>query len=247
MRKALKITLGYSLLIATLSTPLTATAQYRGAYPGNQEEKQVDKATKPVPKIFSSQVASVTEAQKLDILYQNLYVSLWNYAATDLLYQKKLSNLIKPERFKLTRYAQEFDGDMNNAMNNLNTNYKKLMSDIEDAQAQYQSIRDGIRSADYSTLDPLWEEKMNEFKDQSKEYFSYQNNYLQTYRKLIEFIIEEGGGYYYKPNEGRFYFYKTGTMRYYANMVDRLAQLNYKQKMFLSKYAPVNADLDDIK
>lgn len=227
--------------------PISALAQYRGAYPSEQKKEWVDPAAKPIPQIFSSRVASVKQAKKLDVLYQGLYVSLWNYAITDFVYQRKLLELMRAERFQLTRYPAEFEGELKGAMSNLNENYKRMMSDIDSAEAKYKEIREGIRSMDYATLDPLWEEKIQKAREDAKTYFKMQNKYLQTYRQLVAFILKQGGGYYNKAGENKVYFYKNGALQFFAKSIDDLRMTSYEQKEFLKSLAPANADPEDLK
>ena len=194
MNKVFKFNLVlFSIFCLTLSSlPSAAYAQYKGAYSG-KKGKFKDPAARPVPRVFSSQVTSTNEAEKLDKIYNELYVSLWNYAITDFNYQKKLYALIKSERFQVTRYSKEFSGDMSDSIDNLNRNYNNMLADIETTNKKYEDIKEGIRAVDYETLDMLWPEKIEKFHTHAIEYFKMQHAFLKTYRALVAFIIKQGG------------------------------------------------------
>tara|TARA_R110002095_G_scaffold74358_1_gene63422 strand:+ start:1324 stop:2070 length:747 start_codon:yes stop_codon:yes gene_type:complete len=236
----------FSIFCLTLSSwSMVAHAQYRGSYT-KKNEKYVDRAAPPVPKVFSSQVTSVNEAVKLDELYNELYISLWNYAITDFNYQKKLYTLVEPERFQVTRYPKEFTGDMSDGLDNLNRNYKNMLSDIEHADAQYKEIKVGIRKQDYEVLDKLWPEKIEEFRTFAKQYFGLQHKFLTTYRSLVGFIIKQGGSYYFDTTEYNVKFYQFGGYKFFGQSLDRLHKISYEQKKMLKENAPAHVDVTTI-
>lgn len=226
--------------------PSIAYAQYKGIYT-NKEKKREDKAARPIPKVFSTQVASTKEAEKLDTLYNELYVSLWNYALTDFNYQKQLYTLIEPHRFQITRYSKEFKGILTDAMTNLKQNSKNIDEDIKNANEKYKEIREGIRSVDYEILDKLWPEKIEQFRKEAKQYLKMQHAFLKTYRGLVAFIIKQGGSYYYDTNEQRVKFYKFAGYKFFGKTIDKLRRITYEQKKFLKERAPAGVDVTTIK
>ncbi|MCK5375110.1 MAG: hypothetical protein KAJ40_07485 [Alphaproteobacteria bacterium] len=237
----------FSLLLTAslISFPClkSAHAQYHGYYPGQQIAEEKNKTTPIIPQIFSSQVSSVQQAKKIDVLYNTLYVSLWNYAMSDVNYQKKLYNLISSEHFQTTRYMAEFSETMNNAMVNLNENYKKLHKNIDAANREYLHIKETIRLADYDVLDKLWSEKIAEYEQRANNYFKMQHEFLNTYRALVAFIIKQGGGYYYDTSERSVKFFKFGAYEYFAKALDKLYKLTYEQKKLLKLHVPATEDL----
>ncbi len=242
MYKIFKIIVIASFFLSFIFAPSSADAQgYKGGY--SQEKKQgksKDMAAKPIPKIFSSKVTSTYQVEKLDKLYDNLLASLWVYASTDFVYQKKLSAHIKPERFKTTRYSKEFTGDMKAAMDNLNQNYAKMASNIENAQKKYIEIKQGIEISDHEILEKLWNEKISEFQEKSNRYFKMQGKFLNTYKELVGFILNQGGSYYYKSAEREVYFYKFGGYKLYGQYVDKLNMTSFEQKKLLKTMQPAN-------
>ncbi|PCI98058.1 MAG: hypothetical protein COB14_08325 [Alphaproteobacteria bacterium] len=245
MCKIFKIMIMVSVFLSCVSTSSQVNAQnYHGGYSKNSTQKPKDKAARPVPKVFSSQTSSVQQGLKLDAIYNNLYVSLWLYAGVNFVHQKKLSAKMRPEKFQLTRYTKEFSGDMTKAMDNLNNGYNDMLADIENAEKQYIEIKEGITAADHEKLDALWKEKITEFTSKAKTYFKLQHHFLNTYRKLVNFILKQSGSYTYKSNEKQVYFYKFGGYKFYGQSIDSLRMTSFKQRKLLRENAPagVNAN-----
>jgi len=247
MSKFFKLSLALiSILSLSTISPDAHAQQYQGEY-APQQKKYKDKAAPPVPRVFSSQVTSAQEAQKLDIIYNELYVSLWNYAITDFNYQKIFYSLVQPQKFETTRYSKEFSGVLKNAIENLNQNHKNMIDDVNAANEKYIEIKEGIRQIDYETLDPLWEEKISEFKAHAKRYFTMQHKYLKAYKSLVEFIIEQGGSYYYVQNERSVKFYDFSGYKYFGQSIDRLRKITFEQKKMLREKIPANVDVVSIQ
>ncbi len=243
MYKIFKIAVMTSLFLH-LSSHAIYAQNYKGGYLKDKKENNIDKKLKrPVPKIFSSKLESTTQAEKLDNIYNNLLISLWIYAGTDFSYKKKLYSHIEPIKFQNTRYSKEFTDDMNDAMDNLNNNYQKMTADIENAQKKYLEIKEGIKMADHEILENLWNEKINELKEKSDQYFQLQAKFLNTYKSLVSFILKQGGKYYYKSSENSIYFYKFGAYQLYGKMIDKLNMINFKQKKLLNTMVPANFDI----
>lgn len=242
MSKIFKLSLALvSILSLSVLSHNAHAQQYQGDI-SSKKKKYEDKAAKPVPKVFSSQVTSVQEAEKLDKLYDELYVGLWNFAVTDFSYQKKFYDLVQPARFETTRYSKEFSVPLKDAIENLNQNYKSMQRDIEDANAQYEVIKEGILASDYEILDTLWAEKIEIYRMKAREYFEMQHKFLKTYRSLVAFIIKQGGSYYYDSTEGRVKFYDFAGYKYFGQSIDKLRRITFEQKQMLRANAPANVD-----
>ncbi len=243
MCKIFKIIIAAFLFVSFAVAPSIATAQgYKGGYSTKKENKR-ERALKPAPRVFSSKLISTAQAEKLDVIYDNLFVSLWGYAATDFVYQKKLYTLIEPEKFQLTRYSKEFSGDLNASMDNLNKNYKKMLADIENAEEKYLEIKKGIKMVDHEILEPLWTEKISEFREKVDIYFKMEHKFLNTYKNLVGFIIKQAGSYYYKASDQRVYFYKFGGYQFYGQSIDKLRKISYEQRKLLKTIAPANINV----
>lgn len=242
MNKSLKLVFTlFSVMCIGLLCSSNAQAQYRGYYQQNApEEKNKDPAAPPVPKIFSSQVTSKQQAEKLDRLYNNLYISLWNYALIDFNHQKKLYDLIDFKRFQVTRYTGEFKDDLQDAMEDLNTNSKKMLADIDKANEEYKDVKIGIRKSDYEVLDKLWEEKIEQYRKEAKLHFKMQHSFLKTYYSLVGYIIKQGGSYYYDSQKKAVSFYKHGGYQFFGKSLDKLRKITHEQKKTLRTNTPAN-------
>ncbi len=235
--------LSVSFFAAFCCLPYGAHAQqYTGDFSRAPQTPKKEQYLSPVPRIFSSDVTSIKQAEKLDVLYDNLLMSLWNYAQTDFIHQRSLMEHMKPQKFQLTRYAKEFSPDMNDAMHNLNTNYKKMMGEIQDAKDAYAKISENLRMADQKKVAPIWDEKITQLEDDVVSYFKMQHSFLNTYRNLVGFVLKQGGSYYYKQDTQGVYFYKFGSYHFFGKSIDKLKKINYDQKQFLRTRPPSNVD-----
>ena len=70
-----------------------------------------------------------------------------------------------------------------------------------------------------------------------------QHKFLNFYKGLVEFILKNGGGYYYDSDELRVKFYKYGEYEFFGKTMDRLNQINYKQIKLLKANKPANTDI----
>ncbi|MGH1456619.1 MAG: hypothetical protein ACRBDI_07550 [Alphaproteobacteria bacterium] len=243
MSRSLYTFFSVSLFAAFCLLPsLVQAQQYPGDFSSAPTTPKKDQYIAPVPRIFSSDVTSVKQAEKLDVLYDNLLMSLWNYGQTDFIYQRTLMEHMQPAKFQLTRYAKEFSYDMDDALANLNANYKKMMDEIEGAKEKYTEIKNGLRMADQKKVDPLWQEKITQFEDNAKTYFKMQHKFLSTYRNLVGFVLKQGGSYYYKQDTQGVYFYKFGSYHFFGKSIDNLKKINYDQRQFLKAHPPANVD-----
>jgi len=234
----------YTLLFTSLTfvgSYTSAIAQYKGGVRPAPQERQ-DPVAKPIPKVFSSRASGIVQAEKLDRAYYALEVTLWNYGVTDLIYQRELYELLKPERFKITRYTAEFEKPLTSAMQNLKDNHKNLQAEIEEANAAYEEIREGLLEEDLEVIDALWKQRIAEFEKRSMTYFKMQNRFLNSYKSMVNFILSQGGSYAYNGIDG-IRFYKVGGYKFFSKTLDQLRKTTYNQRMFLRENAPVNVDL----
>ncbi len=235
----LKLSLGVICIV-----PNTSYAQqYTGDFSKPAEKTKQERYELPIPRIFSTDAVGVKQAEKLDRIYDNLFVSLWNYSSTDFIHQQTLMTLMENEKFRTTRYAQEFTPHMDDALDNLNENYKSMMNDIAYAREQYSEIREGLRMADEKKIEPLWNEKLVAFEKTAKTYFKMQHDFLNTYRNLVGFVLKQGGSYYYKNDTKGVYFYKFGSYHYFGKAIDKLRKISYDQRQFLKANPPANAEV----
>lgn len=234
-----------SLFLPCVSNSSRVAAQnYHGGYSKGSKLEKKDKAQRPIAKVFSSKITSVTQGEHLDVIYNNLYVSLWLYAGVSFVHQKKLSNKVSANKFRNTRHKKEFSSSIERAMSNLNDNYKEMQEDIKNAEVQYTEIRQGIRETDLETLDKLWKEKMAEFQKNSNMYFKLQNKFINTYSKLVKFILKQNGKYTYKSAEKVVAFYNFGGYQFYGKSIDSLRMISFKQRKLLRENPPSGVDLD---
>lgn len=245
MCKIFKNIIIVSIFFSFIYAPLDASAQYyKGQYSNKSNEKKEDKAARPVPRVFSSQISSVDEAEKLDLIHNDLYTSLWLYAATDFVYQKKMYSQVEPNKFRLTRYAKEFTIDLDKAMDNLNNNYAKITSEIKDAEEKYIEIKSNIAQSEHEILDQLWQGKISKLNETKDHYFKMQSKFLNTYRNLVGFVLKQGGSYAYDSNKGGLVFYNGGAYKYFGQTIDKLKKITYEQKTILKSYIPANLDTE---
>ena len=245
MSKIFKIMIMVSLFLSCASTSSQVAAQnYHGGYSKGSKLEKKDKAQRPIAKVFSSKISSVKQGEHLDIIYNNLYVSLWLYAGVGFVHQKKLSDKVSANKFQNTRYKKEFSGSIEKAMGHLNSSYKDMQGDIENAETQYIEIRKAIRPIDHETLDALWKEKMTEFNNKSGMYFKLQHKFISTYGKLVKFILQQNGKYTYKSAERVVAFYNFGGYQFYGKSIDSLRMTSYKQRKLLRENAPAGVDPD---
>lgn len=239
MKKIIFATALFGFMFLGYATDVSA--QYRGSL--QFQEKQKEEKKDPVPKVFSSQVNSVDQAKRLDVILNNLYASLWNFGSADFIHQRKLYDLLKFERFKLTRYKDEFEGPMEVALENLNENYLRMQSEIKAANTSYELIRDGIIAEDYGVLDPLWESEMEKFEEHSDAHFKMQHEYLKTYQIMVKFILKQGGSYYYNASTKGLHFYQNGGLQYFSKVYDKLRKTSFEQRKHLRSKPPANVDV----
>ncbi|MGH1402721.1 MAG: hypothetical protein ACRBDL_00605 [Alphaproteobacteria bacterium] len=226
---------------ALLASSVSFAQGYHGSYTPTSPQKEYDDLVqRPIPRIFSSRINEEKQGQVLDSLYNDLFVSLWLYAGTDINYQSRLYDLVMPEKFQLTRYSKEFKGDMNESMNNLNQNFKRMMDDIAHTQLQYEDILAELSQEDQDILAPLWDKKIEEFRSDAEHYFKLQGKFLKIYHALVTFILKQGGSYYYDSTTQKVTFYKFGGYKYYGQSIDNLRQISHKQKILLKENTPAN-------
>ncbi|MDH5722491.1 MAG: hypothetical protein OEY94_04105 [Alphaproteobacteria bacterium] len=229
------------LLLGGFSLSMASSRVFAQEYLGDltvKKEEKKEERIKPVPKTFSSHLRSINQAEKLDVEYYNLYVLLWNFAQVNYNHQGKLMAHMEAEKFRYTRYPAEFTKDLEDAMKALNEHYKQTQEALEKAETNYKIIREGIMPDEHETLDELWKEKIDEFESRSKVYFKSQHTFLITYKNLVEYIITQGGSYYYDSNKQGVSFYDVTGYTYFAKSIDTMAKISFDQKEYLRKIAP---------
>lgn len=205
-----------------------------------------EEAAKPVyaPRVFSSRLTEEKPAQALDRLYYTLSVALRGYALVDATHQERLMELMEPYRFETTRYPAEFKPDMDDAMEDLNKNYKKMQEEIAKADKAFAAIRSDFSPENREAVDTLWEEQKKVFADRSNAYFSLQHDFLLTYKGLVDFILKRPGTYYYNTGTRKMTFNNIGAYRYFGKSVDNLRLIIRKKLDFFENDSLFSAEED---
>lgn len=146
-------------------------------------------------------------------------------------------DLVEPYRFQVTRIRSEFSGKLENSMADLNANYKKMLAEIDAAQQQYETVRKSFSGEQLKLLEQLWATKKEDFIQKVKQYFGQQNKYLNTYNSLVNFLLEQGGRYYYDSSSQRITFYQIGAYNYFATTIEDLSKINRAQQNLLKDSA----------
>jgi hypothetical protein len=192
---------------------------------------------KPIaaPRTFSSQLTEEEPALELDRLYYRLTIALLEYARADATHQERLMELMAPYRFEMTRYAAEFEGDMAAAMDDLNAHYKDMREEIEKADKDFVLIRHQFSKGQHAKVDALWEKHKALFVVYSKKYFDLQHDHLKAYKRLVRFILERPGTYYYNAGAKNMSFNDVGAYRYFGQSIDNLKYIARKKRDLLEE------------
>lgn len=231
-----------SVIFHTLPVSVVHAQTIPGVYapkPDVPEKKKQD--TLPVPKVFSSQLRSTAQAERIDALYYDLQKSLWDSAQIGFQFHETLMEHLKPERFQITRYAGEFKGDLDSAMSSLNTLYKDMQKKLADADERVHLVRAGIAPDEQALYDRLWNSKKEELRNTTEAYFKSEHDFLQTYNALVKFILKQSGSYYYDSGVNAVHFTRMGGYRFFGSQIDKLNALNAEQKNMLLQFAPIVA------
>ncbi|MCB1782722.1 MAG: hypothetical protein KDI13_01885 [Alphaproteobacteria bacterium] len=234
------------LLLACFVGALPATAQAQritNPYKAPQDLDQLDQ--QDVPRIFSARLAGdEAAAAKLDRVYYNLNLTLRDYAQVDTIHQKNLMELMQPFHFKLSRYGAEFRRELKQGMDDLNKNYKSMQNDLKTADEAYGVVIRGFSEENQKTVEALWKSQRQVFVDRSNKYFGLQSKFLNTYKSLVHFLIDQGGNYYYDQETQKVAFYDVGAYTYFGKTLENLIQIGRDQRQILSDstYSFVNDD-----
>lgn len=201
---------------------------------------------RPIPRIFSSQMSEDEPAAlRLDEIYFNLNKALWEYARVDFIHQENLMELMKPYKFQLSRYGAEFRGGLKKAMEDLNANYSNMKKSIDEAEEKYQVIRKSFSEERVKEVDVMWLQQKSVFIERSDKYFKLQSKFLKAYKKLVQFVIDQGGNYYYNPSTGKITFYGVGAYTYFAKALETFSKITREQQTILEDSTYGYSEPDD--
>lgn len=197
-----------------------------------------DKQEAFIPRVFSSKLTAGKQAEALDFLYYDLSKALGRFSQIDMSHKEKLIELIEPYKFQLTRRASEFKSDLDAAMKSLNSNYKSMDALIVRANEDFSKLITAFPEDQQKIAKGLWDENVKKFKEQSDVYFKQQHNFLNTYNKLVRFILDQSGGYFYDSATKRVAFYRAGVYQTFGRSVDELNKINHQQKILIRELLP---------
>lgn len=196
----------------------------------------------PVPKVFSSKLKSTRQAENADYIFYNLKKTLWNVMQINVTHQARLLELIGAETFQTTRYKNEFSRDMELSMSDLNETYNAFKGEVDKAKESALLIREGISEDEQKKFDNLWTQNLGGLETTAEQLFKKQNDFLNTYKSLIIFILKESGQYYYDSARRAVLFTNMGSYRTFGETVENLIKVNREQRDLLLTVAPNAAD-----
>ncbi len=212
--------------------------QLKGQYappPVVAEEEALDLY---IPRVFSSQVKGVSQAEKLDASYYDLTVALQGFAGIDGTYKERLIELIKPYKFQITRRGSEFKKDLDNAMKASKENYGKMNLLTQQFEEHFNSQVSLFSPEDRKIIETVGQQAIQDFKNRAKKYFYSQADFLKKYNNLVVFILDQGGSYYYDSQSKGIAFYRAGSYKYFKKVVDSLDRVNSEQAELLRSMTP---------
>ncbi len=216
-------------------TPASSYAQVIGQYTPADERAEEEELEVIVARVFSSKFENPNRGQQLDRLYHNLNVTLAAFSAIDDSYKGQLWELMRPYNFQLTRRAEEFKPILDKSLEALNDNYKSMQGAIKKYEQDSLRIIERLPANDKQTAEQIWKETMALFNEKSGQYFKLQHQYLNTYRALVKFILGQNGSYFYDSPTDKIGFYGFGVYNKYANLVDKLNKIHFKQGVIARK------------
>jgi uncharacterized membrane protein len=225
------------LVFGVFSMPVLA----QSIFPTEPTEKVEEKSsivTDNVPRVFSSRLENVTLAENLDKTYADLQKYLWLIYQSDKTRQEILLELLVAEKFQYTRRMAEFKKPLDEAMMDLNKNSKRMRQQIADADAAFQDMKGSFQGEERKASE-LWAKKKKEFEEFSEKYLQSQGKFLNTYFKLVSFIMADAGSYYYDGQTRRVAFYNVEGYTFFANKIDELNKIVYNQKTLLRDIRPI--------
>lgn len=241
LRKTLLLCVLSSLALSAL--PVYAQSQsVHGQYNPKAPKFEDKGSSVPVPKVFSQKIQhSVIQAMRVDSIYQNLKIALWNYAQVGYTQQSVMIEKMATDNFQTTRRKAEFSKPIDSAMTSLNGNYKGMNEQIAKANEEFEGAIHGVTAAEEDIMRTLWDEKIKEFKKSSDEYFKMQHSYILNFQKLSKFIIKKNGSYFFDEKSHSLRFLDGADYTYFASTIDKLNSMTVQQKKFLKDILP-NAD-----
>ncbi len=213
------------LIVAEAALAQQLKGQYSPA-PKVAEEETLDVV---VPRVFSSQVIDVKRAEELDQKFYSLTVVLKGYADIDATYKDRLFELLEPVHFQVTRRGKEFRKDIANAKKAVNENYKNLNKYVEQYRVDLKAALADFKPEDKSIIEKVSDEALKNYLVEANKYFDLQAQFIRTYQKLVTFLLDRNGGYYYSADDKSLSFYDAGDVQVYAKLYDTLKKINYEQ------------------
>lgn len=224
------------LCVSALISPPSWAQQAKGQYVPTPEAPPEEGLPPTVPRVFSSQVSSVKQAEQLDIKYHDLSIVLNGYAEIDAGYRERMVELIEPFKFQITRRKEEFTKDIEDAKRALKENYKKNQTLIENFEKDLNEQAKFYTEAERETIKKTGKHAIESFENKSGEYFKLQAKFIKTYSQLIRFILANGGSYYYDSGRKAVAFYNPGEANTFVKMVDELNMINFNQKQIMKSF-----------
>lgn len=237
MKKTSRFLFCLSILCVSAIASQASWAQVKGQYVPKQEKPEEDTLPATVPRVFSSQVGSVKQAEKLDLKYYDLTVSLAGFSEVDQSYRASLMEQMEPFKFQVTRRKEEFTKGMDDAKAAVKDNYKKMKALIEAFETQIDEELLFYPEGERKTIEQAGEQAVKSFKKKSDEYFKLQARFIKTYDRLVRFILSNGGAYYYDSASKRLSFYNAGQYNTFGNMVDELNKISFDQNLLIKSFA----------
>lgn len=238
MKKSSRFLLCLSVLCVTaLLSPPSWAQQQKGQYVPAPVTPPEEGLPPTVPRIFSSKVTSVRQAEKLDLKYHDLTIVLNGYAELDASYRQRMFEQIQPFKFQVTRRKEEFSKDIEDAKRALKDNYKKTKSLIEGFQKELDEQSKFYTEAERETIRATGEQAIKSFEKKSGEYFKLQANFIKTYSQLVRFILANGGSYYYDSGRKGVAFYNPGHYNTFVKYVDDLKKIDFDQAQLIKSFA----------
>lgn len=238
MKKSSRFLFCLSVLCVTaLLSPPSWAQQQKGQYVPAPVTPPEEGLPPTVPRVFSSQVGSVKQAEKLDLKHYELTTMLNGFAETDYAYRGRLMAHLEPFKFQVTRRKEEFAKDMKDAKRGLEDNYKKYkaaLADFEKFLGEQQKI---FPAAEGETIKKAGEQALKTYKDKSEEYFKLQAKFIKTYGQLVRFILAHGGSYYYDSGRKAVAFYNAGEANTFVKLVDDLNRINFNQRQIIKSFS----------
>lgn len=224
------------LCVSALISPPSWAQPAKGQYVPAPVTPPEEGLPPTVPRVFSSQVSSVKQAEKLDLKYYTLTTMLNGFAETDHSYRARLMEQLEPFKFQVTRRKEEFAKDIKDAKSALEDNYKKYKTAVADFEKDLGEQQKTFPAADQDALKKAGAQALKTYKGKSEEYFKLQAKFIKTYSQLVRFILSHGGSYYYDSGRKAVAFYNAGEANTFVKMYDELNMINFNQKQIMKTF-----------